>query len=130
MLNVINTAIWLYQEPVDFRKQLDSLIMLVSGKLKKDPASGNWFIFRNKQGNKLKIIVWEHNGFWMLYKRIEKGRFQLPKKEDKQMTVTPHQLSWLLSGISMDQSSSLKGLRPQGKRMRIRHEKVTPKDTH
>jgi transposase len=112
MLNVINTAIWLYQEPVDFRKQLDSLIILVSGKLKKDPASGNWFIFRNKQGNKLKIIVWEHNGFWMLYKRIEKGRFQLPKKEDKQMTVTPHQLSWLLSGISMDQISALKELKP------------------
>ena len=82
MLSFLNAKIWLYLQPIDFRKQLDGLIIEVAANLKKDPASGQWFIFRNKQGNKIKIILWERNGFWMLYKRVEKGRFQFPRNRD------------------------------------------------
>ena len=102
----------MYLQPIDFRKQLDGLIIEVSATLKKDPASGQWFIFRNKQANKLKIILWEGSGFWLLYKRIEKGRFQFPKKIDQDMQLTPNQLTWLLSGISIDQTTSMKAISP------------------
>jgi hypothetical protein len=62
MLSFLNAKIWLYLQPIDFRKQRDGLIVEVAANLKKDPASGQWFIFRNKQGNKIKIILWERNG--------------------------------------------------------------------
>tara|TARA_B100000809_G_scaffold112650_1_gene111198 strand:+ start:502 stop:852 length:351 start_codon:yes stop_codon:yes gene_type:complete len=113
MLNFLNAKIWLYLQPIDFRKQMDGLVVEVSSKLEKDPASGQWFVFRNKQGNKLKILLWERNGFWMLYKRVEKGRFQFPEKADEHRSLTPNQLSWLLSGISIDQAASIHSVFPK-----------------
>lgn len=104
----MNTKVWLYKQAVDFRKQLDGLVMMVSAQLKKDPTSGQWFVFRNRQGNKLKIILWDKNGFWMLYKRVEKGRFQLPAMIEHDVEITPAQLSWLLSGLSLDQQPSIR----------------------
>ena len=62
--------------------------------------------------NKIKIIVWEKNGFWMLYKRVEKGRFQFPAKADHDIHLTSTQLSWLLSGISIHQNPSITSLSP------------------
>ena len=112
MLNFLNAKVWLYLQPIDFRKQLDGLIIEVAANLKKDPTSGQWFIFRNKQGNKIKIILWERNGFWMLYKRVEKGRFQFPRNRDKTQHLTANQLSWLLSGISIHQTPSMKPMSP------------------
>ena len=112
MLSFLNAKIWLYLQPIDFRKQLDGLVIEVAANLKKDPVSGQWFIFRNKQGNKIKIILWERNGFWMLYKRVEKGRFQFPRNRDDTQQLTPHQLSWLLSGISIHQTPSMKPIYP------------------
>jgi|TARA_B100002049_G_C15936626_1_gene314498 transposase len=113
MLNSLNATIWLYCQPIDFRKQLDGLIVEVAATLQKDPTSGQLFVFRNKQANKIKIIVWEKNGFWMLYKRVEKGRFQFPEKVDTDIELTSTQLSWLLSGISIHQNSSITSLTPR-----------------
>ena len=112
MLSFLNAKVWLYLQPIDFRKQLDGLIIEVAANLKKDPASGQWFIFRNRKGNKIKIILWERNGFWMLYKRVEKGRFQFPDKLDTDMQLTPNQLSWLLSGIDINQTPSMMAINP------------------
>ena len=112
MLNALNATIWLYCQPIDFRKQLDGLIVEIASTLNKDPASGQWFVFRNKQANKIKIIVWEKNGFWMLYKRVEKGRFQFPTKADHDIRLTSTQLNWLLSGISIHQNTSITSLTP------------------
>ena len=107
MLNLLNAKVWLYLQPIDFRKQLDGLIIEVASNLKKNPASGQWFIFRNRQENKIKIILWERNGFWMLYKRVEKGRFQFPNPSDTDIQLTSNQLSWLLSGININQTPSM-----------------------
>jgi len=73
-----NQTIWYYQFPIDFRKQVDGLVLLIADKLERDPVSGQLFIFRNRQSNKLKLLWWDHHGFWLLYRRIEKGRFKLP----------------------------------------------------
>ena len=108
MISPMNTQVWLYKESIDFRKQLDGLIILVASALKKDPTSGQWFVFRNKRGDKVKILLWDKNGFWMLYKRVEKGRFQFPVKTDESIEITPTQLTWLLSGLTMSPSPSIK----------------------
>ena len=99
MLFGFNQPIWFYRSPVDFRKQIDGLMILVADTLKQDPTSGHLFIFRNRQANKLKLLYWDNNGFWLLYKRIEKGRFKLPGIDEDTLSMTREELSALLMGL-------------------------------
>ena len=95
-----NQPIWFYQNPVDFRKQIDGLVILVADQLSLNPTSGQLFIFRNRQSNKLKLLWWDNNGFWLFYKRIEKGRFKLPRICDTSIKLSKDQLSVLLAGLN------------------------------
>ena len=99
MLLPFNTSIWLYPTPIDFRKQMDGLIMLVANHLQLNPTSGQIFLFRNRHANKIKLIWWERNGFWLCYKRLEQGKLKFPGKNDSAMLLTSEQFSWLLSGL-------------------------------
>jgi transposase len=111
MLLSFNSKIWLYRKPVDFRMQIDGLVLLVSGYLAQDPTSGHIFAFRNSSANKIKLLYWEDNGFWLLYKRLEKGKLKFPSAEDSQYEITKDELQWLLSGFDITQlhkNSSLK----------------------
>jgi transposase len=99
MLFPMNGAIWLHPEPVDFRRQIDGLIILVADYLKLNPTSGQLFLFRDRSAKKIKILWWDRNGFWLLYKRLEKGRLKFPSSKEQVMELTRDQLSWLLSGL-------------------------------
>jgi len=94
-----SNTVWLYPKPVDFRKQMDGLVILVADHLKLNPTSGQLFVFRNVNGDKIKLLWWERNGFWLCYKRLEKGRLKFPKINDKAMLLTTEQMGWLLSGL-------------------------------
>ena len=85
--------------PVDFRKQIDSLIILVADHLKLNPTSGQLFLFRNRTAKKLKILWWDRNGFWLFYKRLEKGKLIFPEMNNEAIEMTRDQLCWLLSGL-------------------------------
>jgi transposase len=102
-----NTSIWLYPNPIDFRKQIDGLVMLIADYLQLNPTSGQLFLFRNRQANKIKLLWWDRNGFWLCYKRLEKGRLQFPKIQDEVMSLTSEQLSWLLSGLDFAKQTLL-----------------------
>jgi transposase len=93
------TRIWLYPMPVDFRRQIDGLVLLVSDHLNLNPTSGQLFLFRNRRANKLKVLYWERNGFWLCYKRLEKGRLTFPPMVEETLELTADQFSWLLSGL-------------------------------
>ncbi len=97
------TTIWFYRHPVDFRKQIDGLVMLVADTLQKDPTSGQLFVFRNRQADKIKMLYWDDNGFWLLYKRFEKARFIFPGINDELMELTTQQWQCLLSGLNFAQ---------------------------
>lgn len=99
MLLSFNTSIWLYPQPIDFRKQIDGLIILVADHLKLNPTSGQLFLFRNRTANKLKILWWDRNGFWLCYKRLEKGKLIFPPIDEQSIELTRDQLGWLLSGL-------------------------------
>src|ERR1700733_7963905 len=99
MLSSFITPIWLYPQPVDFRKQIDGLVLLIADHLQLNPTSGQIFLFRNRCANKIKMLWWERNGFWLCYKRLEKGKLKFPKHDDAVMSLTNDQLSWLLSGL-------------------------------
>lgn len=106
MLSLFNNKIWLYSQPIDFRKQMDGLAMLVSLELELDPISGQLFVFRNRSANKLKLLYWDGDGFWLMYKRLERGRFQIPERLGGTCELSRDQLSWLLSGLNFQSHRS------------------------
>ena len=57
------------------RKSFDGLSGLINNELKKNPLSGDVFIFINKRRDRIKLLIWDRTGFWLFYKRLEKGRF-------------------------------------------------------
>ena len=79
-------------------------MMLVIDTLGRNPGSGELFIFRDRTGKKLKMIYFDGQCFWLLSWRLEQGCFKLPKKGDTAFYITTHQLTWLLSGLSMDKN--------------------------
>lgn len=91
--------IWIYSQPLDFRKQLNGLINVVLDELKKSPNDGSLYIFRNQQNNKLKLLLWDRNGYFMGYKRLEKGKFDFPAQEHGSITLTKDELYSLVSGM-------------------------------
>jgi transposase len=93
--------IYVYRHPVDMRKSIDGLAMLVEGALDDDPFSGTLFVFLNRQRDKLKILYWERNGFVVWYKRLEKERFVWPKMEGETLKLNGQQLNWLLDGYDI-----------------------------
>ncbi|NBX75208.1 MAG: transposase [Proteobacteria bacterium] len=105
------TPIWLYSEAVDFRRQLDGLIVLVADALSKDPCSGELFIFRNRGANKVRLLWYDRNGFWLCYKRLEKGKFIFPKEVVGVLELSRDQMSWLLSGLNFLENKPLAEVR-------------------
>ena len=99
MLLSFNAPIWLYPQPIDFRKQMDGLVILVADHLQMKPTSGQLFLFRNRTANKIKFLWWDNNGSWLFYKRLEKGRFLFPGLSNQAIELTRDQLGWLLSGL-------------------------------
>jgi len=107
MLFPMNISIWFHPKPVDFRRQLDGLVILIADHLNHDPSSGQLFLFRDKSGKKIKIVWWDRNGFWLLYKRFEKGRLTFPTSEEEALALTADQFSWLMSGLDCMKHTSL-----------------------
>jgi transposase len=95
----MNGPIWVHPKPIDFRKQIDGLVVLVADHLKLNPTSGQMFLFRDRTAKKVKILWWDRNGFWLFYKRLEQGRLKFPISKDDIMELTRDQLNWLLSGL-------------------------------
>ncbi len=62
-------------EPVDGRKGIDSLARLCQEQLAEDPFSGCVFIFRNRRGTTVRVLTYDGQGYWLLIKRLSKGRF-------------------------------------------------------
>jgi transposase len=68
--------IYVAVEPVDFRNGIDGLAGICRKKLENDPYNGSMFIFRNKRGKTIKILLYDGQGFWMFVKRLSKGHFK------------------------------------------------------
>jgi transposase len=86
-------------EPVDGRKGIDSLAGVVRAVLHGDPMSGDLFVFKNRRGDKLKILAWMGDGFALYLRRLERGTFAFPVAKDICVHVTPTQLAMILGGL-------------------------------
>lgn len=91
----------------DMRKSIDGLAALVVTQFNLDPFSDCRFVFCNRDRDRLKVLHWDHNGFWLYYRRLEKGRFKWPKDNSEgPLPITHRQLQWLLDGLSLEQSQA------------------------
>ena len=90
--------------PLGVRKSIDGLAALVSHSFELDLFSNSLFVFCNRDHDKLKILHWDHNGFWLYYRRLERGRFRWPTRSgDQTLAISKRQLQWLLDGLSLEQ---------------------------
>ena len=89
--------IYFYTQPVDMRKSIDTLCMLISEDLKMNPADGSLFLFRGRSGNKLKAIYYETNCFTLWYRRLEKGRFVFARDAQGKIEMSREYFNWLLA---------------------------------
>ena len=81
----------------DLRNSIDGLALIVEKQFRLDPFSNSLFVFCNRRKDKIKILYWDKNGFWLYYRRLEEGYFQWPDKYDGKtnLAVTRQQLSWI-----------------------------------
>jgi transposase len=88
----------------DMRKSIDGLAAIVQHSFHLDPTGQSLFVFCNRGRDKLKILYWEHNGFWLFYRRLERGRFRWPAmRRDEPLAIDSRQLQWLLDGLDIEQ---------------------------
>ena len=97
MLIPLYAKIYLYAQPTDMRKSIDTLCILVSDVLKMNPLEGHLFLFRSKSGNKLKALYYQQNCFTLWYRRLEKGKFVFPKNAQGTLEMTEAHFQWLLA---------------------------------
>jgi transposase len=98
--------LFLARAVVDMRKSFDGLSALVLGQLERDPLSGDGFVFVGRDRRRLKVLVWDGDGFWLFLKRLSKGCFILPEPaltRDARAVLHLDAASWgaLLSGVEM-----------------------------
>jgi transposase len=110
MLTIKDLPVYIATHPIDFRKSIDSLCMIVANMWQQDPQKG-LYVFYNKHHDKLKILFWNVNGFVLTYKRLEKGRFFTQITSDtKSIIISEQQMQWLVGGLDWQLMSEYKPL--------------------
>jgi transposase len=93
--------IWLATRPTDMRKSFDGLAEVVRQQLERDPLSGQLFVFRNKRGDRVKLLYWDEDGFVIVYKRLEAGTFRFPAADAGGVEIRAADLQMLLDGVDL-----------------------------
>lgn len=101
------------REPVDFRKGIAGLAAICEVHLGEEPLDGTLFVFTSRNRKGLKMLVWTHGGFLLLYKRLEKGRFRWPSLAADRGTLTQAELAALMEGIDLSNARRLRRWNPQ-----------------
>ncbi|MDE2026380.1 MAG: IS66 family insertion sequence element accessory protein TnpB [Patescibacteria group bacterium] len=106
-------SVMVYTQPIDMRKAIDGLSVMVSNHLKESPTSGALYVFYNRGHDKLKILYWDRNGFCLFYKRLEKNRFKIPYPDSHKMVISMQHLRWLLEGLDITKTKGYESLNYQ-----------------
>jgi len=95
--------IWLAAEATDMRCGFDRLAERVRAVIGQDPLSGHLFVFRSRRGDRLKILLWDQDGFVLWYKRLEAGVFKLPRVKEgaRSLELRASELAMVLDGIDV-----------------------------
>jgi transposase len=95
--------IYVASRPVDMRRGHDGLLAIVRSDWKQDPFSGHLFVFLGRRKDRVKVLLWQRGGFVLYYKRLERGRFRMPKvsSDGAYAVLDATALSMLLDGIDI-----------------------------
>ena len=94
--------VYLHREPIDFRAGMNSLVTLVEQAMQLDPFSRAVFAFHNRGRDRIKLLLYDRSGFWLLMKRLEADHFVWPRQPQAVIELTTEQLHWLLEGIDIN----------------------------
>ncbi len=94
--------VYVHREAVDFRKSINGLATVVEQALGLDPFGAALYVFGNRRRDRVKILIWERNGFWLLMKRLEADRFVWPRDQAAVIELDVAQLHWLLAGVDLE----------------------------
>lgn len=93
----------------DMRKLIDGLCAIIENQLNMNPRCSALYLFCGKRCDRIKALLWESDGFVLLYKRIEvKGRFRWPRNAQEVRQLTWQQFDWLMSGLEIEQPKAFK----------------------
>lgn len=93
----------------DMRRSIDGLCAIVQDRLRMDPRRRALYLFCGKRCDRIKCLLWENDGFLLLYKRMEaQGRFRWPRNSDEVKTLTWQQFDWLMSGLEIEQPKAFR----------------------
>ena len=96
----------------DMRKSIDGLCALVENELHMDPRRSALYLFCGRRCDRIKGLLWEGDGFLLLYKRLDNGRFQWLRNETEALLLTPQQTRWLLEGLKIEQPKAIREGKP------------------
>lgn len=92
----------------DLRRSIDGLATIVQAQLQLDPYSTALFLFCGRRCDRIKGLLWEGDGFLLLYKRLDNGKFQWPRNETEALLLTTQQRRWLLEGLKIEQPKAIR----------------------
>ena len=96
--------IYVATDPVDLRRGFDGLAAATRSLIRQDPMSGHVFVFINRRKNRVKLLVWDRTGYLLLYKRLERGTFQIPPSSitgEQHVELDSGELGLMLEGLDL-----------------------------
>ena len=96
----------------DLRRGIDGLASLVQNNFGLDPYQNSLFLFCGRRTDRIKALLWQGDGFLLLYKRIETGKFQWPREESELRELSEQEYRWLTEGLSIDQKKAIPKVYP------------------
>jgi transposase len=98
-------AIWLAVAPVDLRCGIDRLLVLVQSVFGRDAFDGSAYVFRNRAGTRIKLVMGDAHGVWLCVRRLQQGHFVWPRATDAVCEVSSEQFAWLCMGVDWQRLS-------------------------
>jgi len=116
-----SVKVYLASQPTDMRKSIDGLLGLVRGTVDADPFGGHLFVFVGRSRDRVKVLFFDHGGFVVYYKRLERSRFQVrfPEAGAKHVELEATQLAMLLRGIDYSRVKQPVPWRPAQRRAAV-----------
>lgn len=105
-------AIYVATGYTDLRKGINGLAMMVEEQFQLNPFTPTLFLFCGRNCTKMKALLWEGDGFLLLYKRLENGKFRWPRTESEAKLISPQQYRWLLEGLDIEPKRRIKPAEP------------------
>jgi len=107
-------AVYIVCGYTDLRSGIDSLAGKVQNEFELDPFDRNTlFLFCGRRADRIKGLLWEGDGFLLLYKRLEDGRFKWPRNASEVRAMSPQQYRWLMEGLDIHQRGYVKDVTPK-----------------